>query len=169
MVMLRLATMDDADKLARLAGFVQRLHAEALPHMFKPAGDLAAITADMRTRILADQLSVVYIAEVDGLPVGYVVCIFQDRPENAYTYARRTLFIDQIGVAPAYQRQGVGRALINAVVERAQAENCQFVSLTTWAFNQNAHRFFEEQGFAFAMHRMDVYLSRETVTGMEQL
>lgn len=168
MVVLRLATVDDTEKLTALVGHVQQLHAEALPHVFKPTDDLDAIASDMRERVLADPTGVVYIAEVDGEAAGYVYCFLQERAENAYSYARRAMFIDQIGVAPAYQRQGIGRALIEAVADRARAENCPFVSLTTLAFNHDAHRFFEEQGFAFALHRMEMFVDRDANTGMEQ-
>src|SRR5512138_2348515 len=55
-----------------------------------------------------------YLAYVDGAPVGYVAMElpYLDNPGNVRV---------ELSVLPAYRRLGVGRALIEMVVERARA------------------------------------------------
>jgi GNAT superfamily N-acetyltransferase len=158
---IRLASLSDADTLASLIQDVQRLHADAIPRLFKPPGDATLFADDFRERILSDQDSHAFIAEVDGAAAGYVVAIIIRRPETPYNYALKAVHIDQIAVRPAYQRGGCGRALIQAVFDLARNEGIERVNLNTWAFNHQAHTFFQRLGFEFTVHRMDTLLPFE--------
>ena len=155
---IRLATLDDIDALVRLNAEVQKLHADALPYLFKQPDNPTGIMADFRERILADPEGHVFLAEIDGEPAGYAYAHVNHRLDNAYTYAFDTIYIDQIGVKSVYQGQGVGRALIQAVFEWARTENISRVTLDTGAFNTNAQAFFKKQGFEFFIYRMGVTL-----------
>ena len=55
-------------------------------------------------------------------------------------------WVDQLYVLPAWQRQGVGRALIE-LAKRVRPEGLQ---LWTFASNQPARRFYERHGFVAA-------------------
>lgn len=155
---VRLAVDADAEALGRLAGDVQQLHADAHPEFFKPAVDLSAFAADFRERFLSDPDCRVFIVEVDGEAAGYAALRFMRRPENLYTYAINTLYIDQIAVRPSYQGRGCGQALIEAAFDLARAENVNRVALDTWDFNTKAQEFFKKMGFSVFNYRMDVYL-----------
>jgi ribosomal protein S18 acetylase RimI-like enzyme len=161
MMKIRQAGMEDAETVAGLICDVQQLHAQALPHLFKPADDPAPFVADCRERILADPDSRVFIAEDRGKAVGYVVARVLHQPETAYTYARSVVHVDQISVRPGYQGGGYGRALIAAVVELARAEGAERVTLNSWDFNTQAHEFFYRMGFKVTNYRMDMYLKEE--------
>jgi ribosomal protein S18 acetylase RimI-like enzyme len=155
---IRPATLDDADLLAVLNADVQRLHADALPQLFKQPDDLGMIAAAFRDVFFPDPNVCVFIVEVEGAAAGYVVARISHRPENAFTYAQDWIYIDQIGVRPAYQGQGCGRMLVQAVFELAQAEKINRITLDTWAFNTEAQAFFKKQRFEVSIYRMDVYL-----------
>lgn len=159
MLQIRLATVDDAGILAELVRDVQRLHADALPDWFKQPDDVTPFVADMKDRILADPDGYVFIAEVDGIAAGYVYAQIFERPEDAYAFARKLAFIDQISVKPAYRGKGCGRALIEAVFKLARTEGVQKVALDTWAFNTEAHEFFYKMGFKVFNYRMDTDLT----------
>ncbi len=62
--------------------------------------------------MLADPAVHIFIAEEDGKAAGCIVCKLIDRPENPFTFAARTLLIDQISVRPEAQGKGAGRALM---------------------------------------------------------
>lgn len=155
---IRLATFENIDALVGLNAEVQKLHADALPYLFKQPDNPAAIIADFRDRILADPEGRVFLAEINGEAVGYAYARINHRPDNAYTYAFDTIHIDQIGVKSAYQGQGCGRALIQAVFEWACAEKIDRVTLDTSDFNTKARTFFRNQGFEVFTYRMDVTL-----------
>jgi ribosomal protein S18 acetylase RimI-like enzyme len=50
-------------------------------------------------------------------------------------------------VLPSHQRRGVGRALLNRVLEHAVASGVDEVVLSSWAFNESAHEAFRRWGF----------------------
>ncbi len=158
MASVRFATLDDVSALAHLNSEVQQLHADALPHIFKQP-DIGAIAADFRLRILSDPQYRVLIVEVGDEPVAYAVAQFLERPENAYAYARRWLHIDNIGVKSAFQRQGLGQVLIDAVVDLARSQGLTWITLDTWAFNLQAQAFFKKQNFEVFNYRLEKTLA----------
>ncbi len=142
-----LATENDAELLAQLNDPVQKLHAQAHPHLFKYPVDLQAVTAFFRERLEGDQNSI-FIAEIDGTPAGYVLCIMQQRPEGMFHHAHKRMTIDQISVNPECQGKGVGERLMLAAEDLAREQGVINLELSTWGFNSQAHRFFERMGYA---------------------
>jgi putative acetyltransferase len=65
-----------------------------------------------------DRPDVALVAEVDGRPVGHVQLSrgWIDAPSRL----AEVLVLSPLGVAPAHRRQGIGRALCAAVVQRAE-------------------------------------------------
>jgi ribosomal protein S18 acetylase RimI-like enzyme len=161
---VRQANREDVDILADLNSEVQRLHANALPHLFKQPENRASIEADFAERILPNPAGRVFIVEVEGEPAGYVYAQVIHRPDNPYTFAFDTIHIDQIGVVPIYQGRGCGRALIQAVFDMARVENISRVVLDTHAFNTEAQAFFKRMGFDVFIYRMDAHLDFERGT-----
>ncbi|MBZ0275797.1 MAG: GNAT family N-acetyltransferase [Anaerolineae bacterium] len=155
---VRQATLADAETVGRLICDVQRIHAAALPHFFKPADDPAPFIADSRNRLLAEPDGYVFIAEEDGEAVGYVYAHVVRKLETEYTYPMTYIYIDQISVKPEQQGGGYGRALIQAVLDLARGLGIERVALDTWGFNAQAQEFFRKMGFDVFNYRMDVYL-----------
>ena len=92
---------------------------------------------------LFEQPSVrIWIAEGGGAAVGYVIALLRERPENVFGRSRRWLEIDQIGVRPGHRRTGIGRALVDVVLEAADDDGTRDVELQTWVFNGGAQRHF---------------------------
>lgn len=157
MVHIRTATLEDVVILAQLNAHVQSIHVAARPKLFKATMDTEALAAHY-LKLLADMHYRAFIAEVDQIPAGYILCILREVPENLFTYAQRLVHIDQISVNPAYKRHGCGTALIEAAMELARNEDMQRVSLDVWNFNQVAQAFFQQQGFQAFVLRMDQWL-----------
>src|SRR5262245_55495948 len=109
--MVRRAGPGDEAALTRLNGMVQSLHVSARPDVFVPVSpaDLAAWFGST----LASGSPAVWLAEVDGSPVGYVVAVIHDRPATPFTRPRRWCEIDQLGVADDMRRRGVARTLVD--------------------------------------------------------
>lgn len=158
MAVVRFASLDDVSALAHLTSTVQALHAQAVPDIFK-APDIGALAADFRVRILTNPQIRVLVVDIDGELVGCAVVQFMERPENAYTYARRWLHIDQIGVKPSRQRQGLGQMLLEAAAALARSEGINRVTLDTWAFNRQAQAFFRKNDFEIFNYRLEKFLA----------
>ncbi len=143
---IRRAVSPDTLLLSSLCMDVQSLHAENHGDVFKlPANEDFA--APFFAEMLADPSVTIFIAEENKEAVGYVLCQLIDRPESPFTFAVRTLHIDQISVRPVAHGQGVGAMLIQQAELLAKQLNVQRIQLDSWDFNLNAHAFFERLGF----------------------
>ena len=97
--------------------------------------------------MLADPAVTIFIAEENGQAAGCIVCRLIDRPENPFTFAARTLLIDQIVVRPEMRGRGIGAALMEQAETLASTLDVVRVQLDSWDFNTSAHEFFENQGY----------------------
>lgn len=87
------------------------------------------------------------VAERDGQVVGYVGC--QTVLDEGY--------ITNVAVSPDCRRQGVGRALIAELVQRARAQGLSFVTLEARASNAPAIAVYEGAGFVRVGVRKNFY------------
>ena len=152
-VTIRQATHADTQALARLNASIQAFHADALPSFFKQPTDFT-FPPSRFAELLDNPHTVIFLAEIDGEPAGYLYADTSPAMETSSTYAMERVWIHHIGVEPAYQRQGAGTALIEAAKQLARARGIPTVGLATWWFNDRAIRFFEEQGFETYNYRM---------------
>jgi len=151
-VKIRTATIEDAPLLASLGANVQRLHHEKRPDWFKPVDETT--TVDWYREMLMNPAAAIYLAEDADEAIGFVIAVVYQRLDTPFGRAQTVLEVDQIGVAPSQRRRGVGRALFKAVRELANQVSAERITLTTWSFNVEAHRFFEAEGLAPELHRM---------------
>jgi ribosomal protein S18 acetylase RimI-like enzyme len=89
----------------------------------------------------------VWVAELDGQVAGAVALTLAD---GAYADIARPgeLEFRMLAVDPAVQRSGVGRALVQAIIEYARGlDGVEAVSLTTGGDWVRAHRLYESLGF----------------------
>jgi GNAT superfamily N-acetyltransferase len=143
-VNIRRAAVGDEVLLASLNRFVQQLHLEHRPDHFK-ATQSTELAAWYRSR-LEQPSTRVWIAERDGLPVGYVLVIVHQASENPFVRARRWCEIDQAAVDPDCRRTGIASALIRHAVSEANSEGVA-VEAASWSFNESAHELFRQLGF----------------------
>ena len=150
---IRLATLKDGENIAALNAEVQQVHTDALPHLFKPPSEETFPASHVR-QLLADPNTYIFIASVNGAPVGYLYAQIIRRAETSLRYAWDRLYIHHISVNQAYQRHGVGQALIHAVVRTAQAQGIATIALDVWSSNTKARAFFAAQGFTVYQETM---------------
>ena len=149
---IRQAEIEDARLLSRLCVHVQQLHAEAYPSLFKlPVSDDFALA--FFEMILDDPNAYAFIVE-DPQPAGYLVCRVMHSEGNPFMNARSFLYIDQISVEPEFQGKGFGKSLLARAAQLAEEENLSSISLDSWAFNQEAHAFFQSQDYEIFNVRM---------------
>ena len=128
-ISIRLATLDDAQVLARLN--------EAFNGIVEPADRLAQRLLD------PSRIEQPILAEIAGQAVGFAAlrlasCLFYDTP-----YAGLT----ELYVEPAFRRQGVGRALIDTVERLAREAGAKHLVLLTDFDNIAAQSLYREMGF----------------------
>ena len=91
----------------------------------------------------------IYIAKsgekVVGLIAGYIE---KYSKSDAIDYAcPKKGIIAELIVTMQQQKNGVGQKLMDKMQQYFLEENCEYVSLEVFAYNQNAKRFYEKNGF----------------------
>jgi GNAT superfamily N-acetyltransferase len=142
---IRRAAVGDEVALAALNTFVQEIHAKAKPLVFKESRSKEV--GDWFRTLLGRPNVAIWIAEHAGAPVGYLLALLQEREEHAFCFARRWYEIDQIAVDPGWRGRGIGRALLNSVVQAADGQGVPEIELNTWSFNEDAQTIFGKWGF----------------------
>lgn len=158
---IRSAHSGDAKLLAKLVITVHQIHVDNQPQRFKPLKADNPALIDTYNNHLADENKYIYIAEVDAMAVGFVLCVDYVIPENPFVYSKRDFHIDQISVDAEYQGQGVGKSLMEKAMLKAQELNADILTLGVASFNQQAIRFYEKLGFSIQGHRMWLQLEED--------
>ncbi len=131
-VAIREATMEDALAVVEL-----------IREMAEPGGNPVMLTAEYVGRYLTSPVSHILIAEVEGQPVGLLS--YSVRPD--LYHAANSCYVEELVVKSGMRGQGVGGALLDAVLRRA-GEDCAEISLSVMPNNTDAIRFYREHGLA---------------------
>ncbi|GAA3133001.1 ribosomal protein S18 acetylase RimI-like enzyme [Kribbella aluminosa] len=147
---MKVRRYEDADHAAVLA-LAPRL-AEGVAPWRSPDGVLAAATGWVVEALArsSERGRVVLVAEEDGV-VGFV-----SGEERTHWAGEPELYVGELVVAPQHEGRGVGRALMDAVVDHARQQGLTAITLDTGAANTNARAFYSRLGFA----EEDVKLTR---------
>lgn len=62
-------------------------------------------------------------------------------------YCGRYLEMDNVVIDPSCRSMGLGKLLSDYLLQRARQEQCQCIMLDAYLENENAHRFYEREGF----------------------
>jgi ribosomal protein S18 acetylase RimI-like enzyme len=138
-MIIRQAERSDAPALSDLA---IQTYTEAFGYSFS-ADDLdAEIRANMSEACFDRyiQEDVVLIGEIDGRVVGYVQF-------GTVGTAAGDLELRRVYVRPGFQRQGIGRRLMDAAFEHPRLKGARNVYLEVWEHNHGAQRFYRRYGF----------------------
>lgn len=148
---IRIATPADAETLHELAAATFPL---ASPPDTRPEDNEAFIAAHLSqarfTEYLADSARILFLALVDGAPVGYTMLVTGEPydPEAALAVRERpTVELSKIYVRPEQHRSGVAAALMTTSLAAAADAGARSVWLGVNQRNERANRFYEKQGF----------------------
>jgi GNAT superfamily N-acetyltransferase len=145
-IVVRQADAADAAIISLLNADVQAVHAAALPWRFKPpSADTFPPAA--AAALLAEPANLIFIAELDSVAGGYAYAEHIRRPESSAQYAYEMIYLHHISVRPAHRRNGLGRALIEALRAAAEERGVSLLALDVWSFNEEARAFFARRGF----------------------
>lgn len=114
------------------AGLLDRVADDVFDHAVQPAL-LAAFLDNPANQLL--------VAVADGVVVGMASGIAHLHPDKPLA-----LFINEVGVAPTFRRQGLGRRLVQAMLERGRALGCDEAWVATEAGNAAARALYRATG-----------------------
>ena len=101
--------------------------------------------------LLADGRCRIFVAELDGQVVGYVHV--QDYDVLYFDHMKNIL---GIAVDPAFRRQGIGRALLNAVEEWGKQSGACAVRLVSGMERTGAHLLYQHCGYLRSKEQLNM-------------
>ena len=150
---IRPAVPADLPAIGRLGALLVQTH-----HEFDPARFIAASPATPQgyANYLGTQFTearvVILVAEQEGKVAGYVYAGLEGMDYMALRGPAGAIY--DVVVDPAARRQGVGRLLLDAAIERLKEMGAPQVVLSTAAKNDEARRLFAKAGFRPTMVEM---------------
>jgi GNAT superfamily N-acetyltransferase len=133
---IRLATTADLPSLVRLLKVLFEQEAEFKPDELAQARGLTLILENPEVgQILIAQQG----ADVAGM-VGLLYTI-------STALGARVALLEDMVVAPAWRKAGIGSQLLEAAIAHARQTGCQRITLLTDDINSDAQRFYRRHGF----------------------
>jgi len=154
---IRPAVADDLPALGRLGALLMRAHYTFDARRFLPPGEdpEGGYAWFLGTQLAHDDVAVL-VAEQEGRVLGYA---YADVEPLSWKDLRDTCgFLHDLVVAPGDRGQGVGEALLSAVVVWLRAKGLPRVVLLTAEQNAVAQRLFARRGFRRTMVEMTLEL-----------
>lgn len=152
---IRQARTSDIPQLIRLLYQVQEVHASKRSDLFVRGEK--KYTQEQLGVILAQEHTPVFVAEEDGMVIGYAFCILEEQTGNNLVALRR-LYIDDLCVDEAARGKGVGTQLYGFVKEEAKRRGCYHITLNVWQLNTTAMEFYRKQGMSVLKQTMEEIL-----------
>ena len=82
-----------------------------------------------------------FVAQVDGLVIAQAAAVIHRHPDKV-----TELYIDEVGVTPEFQQQGVAKRLLDALFTLGREEGCGEAWVGTEHDNLPAKRLYESRG-----------------------
>jgi ribosomal protein S18 acetylase RimI-like enzyme len=148
-VSIRRATPEDVAILAQLGATT---FVEAFGHLYA-ADDLHAFLAESHSqeayaRVLADPAYAVWLAENDGVAIGYAQAgpCRLPHPEVGPEDGE----LKRLYVRAGHQGRGVGQQLMTAAMAWLLRDGPRTLWVSVWSENEGAQRFYARHGFSYA-------------------
>ncbi|MFB2895004.1 GNAT family N-acetyltransferase [Aerosakkonemataceae cyanobacterium BLCC-F50] len=96
-------------------------------------------------QLLNDPKITCWVVDFEGtLIASCILVIVPNLTRNARPYA----LIENVVTHPEYRRQGIGKRLLDRVLQFAWSQNCYKVMLLSSSTREEAHQFYEKVGFS---------------------
>ena len=155
---IRPATIGDYEQLCCVWEVGDALHREALPHIFRSSGEPPMDRTNVQA-LIAGPNSAIIVADAGGEVIGVMTILEKLVTATAFKVARRYVEIDNMAVKQSAQRQGVGRALIDAAADWARGRGVTRLELNVYEFNEAAAALYRGAGFSTQNRRMTRQIS----------
>jgi ribosomal protein S18 acetylase RimI-like enzyme len=129
---VRVSVLDDVDEASAAA--IARL----LPHVSSHA---SSVSADRIKRVAAGPASCVVVARADGEIVGMATLVI------LVTLVGQFGYVEEVAVDDSMRGQGLGKQLMNGLLEVAHERNLDFVELTSRPSREAANGKYRSVGF----------------------
>ena len=151
---IRQANKNDITQMVPLLDEVSKLHIEKRPDVFKIKSH-EEIKSNLE-EMIQDESNIILIAEDKQVAVGVIICKVREINDHTNLKNIKVLWINEICVKQEYRRNGIGRSLIEKAKEIAKENNCLRLELNCWELNEEAMKFYENQGLTTQRRVMEI-------------
>jgi PhnO protein len=96
-----------------------------------------------------------YIVAVSN---GKIVGVLTSEIQTKLHREKKQSFIEDLIVDKDYRNNGIGKELLQNAIEYAKKQDCEVIELTSYLQNDDAHRFYENNGFIKHSYKFKKYL-----------
>ena len=152
--MVRIATIEDLERVNELREQVNALHVKGRPDHFKAGWNEEL--QDYAKNMIQSEVSDVLVAVRDSVICGFACVNYKDIPESPYRYALKFYQVGEFGVDEKFRRQGVATELVEFMKQDAKKRGFDRIELDVWEFNDSARAFYEAVGFQCIRRYMEL-------------
>jgi len=142
-IQIRPALSHDIPDILRLLTQVNRVHHDIRPDLFNLA---TKYSQEDLEELLQEKTRYTFIAESDGVFLGYIFCELQQILGNPLRTEILTFYIDDLCVDENARGKDVGKALYEYAKEQAKSLGCYHITLHVWQGNDRAEGFYRRMG-----------------------
>ena len=151
----RNATIDDYPIVANLFYQIFEKHLHARTDIYHDGNPLIK---EVYEQFMVDENQFVLLCIIDEAAAGMCHYKLMDTPESSILNRRSIVYIEDFCVDKAFRRKGIGKALIQSVIEHAKQLKADAVELSVWALNKEAEAFYRSIGLQPRSTRMEYIL-----------
>ncbi|MGG0176459.1 N-acetyltransferase family protein [Gottfriedia acidiceleris] len=156
-ISIRNANQNDYESLLPLFRQVHDLHVFERPDLYKE--NSTPVGEEEFNNQLKDSKQHILVATLGTEIVGVAVLKEEEILENSFVNARKILLLNSLCVDDASRKKGIGRKLMQSVLDFAKELNVDSIELGVLESNQNAIHFYESIGMATKNRKMEFRLS----------
>ncbi|PGM56934.1 GNAT family N-acetyltransferase [Bacillus sp. AFS053548] len=156
-ISIRNANQKDYEKLLPLFRQVHDLHVFERPDLYKE--NSTPVEEKEFNNQLKDDKQHILVATLGTAIVGVAVLKKEEILENSFVNARKILLVNSLCVDDASRKKGIGRKLMQSILDFAKEMNVDSIELGVSESNQNAIHFYESIGMATKNRKMEFRLS----------
>ena len=138
---MRIPTIEELKEINKLSNQIHKIHVKWRPDLYEDVLDIFFLE-ELKGLIEKEEI---LITEIDGDIVGYIVFSITERNKKGF-FNRKILMIDSICVDEKVRGNGIGKRMIEYLLDKAKELLCTDVELTVSQENEYAIRLYESLG-----------------------
>lgn len=139
---IRELKQEDVKGASNLVIRLKKFNSEHDP-LFSVSGDLEKNVAEYIISAIKLETRDVLVADNNGKVVGMIMGEVLDRP---FYMPSKELRVTEIYILPEYRKTGLGKKLLDALLEKEKGKHCDVLTVEFPTENLLAHKFYNGQG-----------------------